>query len=641
MITLRPHPFPFPCYNLCPTTYYIERDPDSPDAPNEVVIIDSLTITRPGNDDRSVEVILGTNSSSGRLRGVDVIAADPWGTSGRHGYVSVIGYLDGTAGVSALGAVSGVNLLNITTQSGDVGGPVTCTMHPSAEPEEDVDTHPSSIRLRSVTGGNLTGNVTMESSPGETPVLGDIAQVDFSGGFIGRASANDPIVPVEIRADRSICDVVGKQVHAFIGGTNSESSDEDFDSFVEYIGRLRTESSNNTGLFTGEIRANHMAVDPVLLTNPEMTFEGEMQGRIWLQDFESGGSSQGISIPANKLTGTIALSAVTSGSGNIAWSGPVKVLAGPLNTPPAITMTGSTDGSGYSRLASSIGGGAVGLCPFRLHREDCTPIAGTTITDMAERPGVSGPIKMRHYGPVNWDEANGDPFKIERRRVGSTADIWTDETSCFTQVLDTTPSTNGTIVLLATDIMLQRGFEYRISRQTFLDKNDEEQNVLRSDLPQYEIADDPGVFDYAPLTFKVCGTAAEGDATDNGTVDFADITNVLANWSSAACLKYGDADRNGAVEFADITAILANFNATWCVELGQSFSVKADPRANHMDIEGEAPMSAADAMGIVANALAQMGYASPEEFSDAISHMTEAERTAEIQRLGQLLGGAE
>lgn len=55
--------------------------------------------------------------------------------------------------------------------------------------------------------------------------------------------------------------------------------------------------------------------------------------------------------------------------------------------------------------------------------------------------------------------------------------------------------------------------------------------------------------------------ACPGDADGNGTVNFADITNVLTNFG----MDYtpgtgpGDADHNGPVNFADITNVLTNF----------------------------------------------------------------------------------
>ncbi len=52
-----------------------------------------------------------------------------------------------------------------------------------------------------------------------------------------------------------------------------------------------------------------------------------------------------------------------------------------------------------------------------------------------------------------------------------------------------------------------------------------------------------------------------GDANDNGTVAFSDITSVLENWGAnyPGSTGPGDADHNGAVNFADITKVLENW----------------------------------------------------------------------------------
>lgn len=62
----------------------------------------------------------------------------------------------------------------------------------------------------------------------------------------------------------------------------------------------------------------------------------------------------------------------------------------------------------------------------------------------------------------------------------------------------------------------------------------------------------------------MCGSApvpCPGDADGNGMVNFADITNVLANFGNVypGGDGPGDGDHNGTVNFADITAVLANF----------------------------------------------------------------------------------
>lgn len=53
-----------------------------------------------------------------------------------------------------------------------------------------------------------------------------------------------------------------------------------------------------------------------------------------------------------------------------------------------------------------------------------------------------------------------------------------------------------------------------------------------------------------------------GDADGNGSVNFADITNVLTNFGATypGSTGPGDADHNGVVNFADITSVLTNFN---------------------------------------------------------------------------------
>lgn len=60
----------------------------------------------------------------------------------------------------------------------------------------------------------------------------------------------------------------------------------------------------------------------------------------------------------------------------------------------------------------------------------------------------------------------------------------------------------------------------------------------------------------APPAPPVCA----GDANGDRTVNFADITSVLANFGfSGAPGIDGDADRNGSVEFSDITYVLTNW----------------------------------------------------------------------------------
>lgn len=529
-----------------------------------------------------------------------------------------------------LGPVHGVSWLDVATLSGDIVGPITCYSHPI---------YPTEVSLLSVSGSLLNDVVChpfIDEFGYVTP--GAVTQLAFNNGIIGDADK-----PIKIQADAFIQDVVAKNIHAEITGTNTDPDDPELDSFVTQIGSIEARVvSNEHGVFTGEIRAeNHLHADQSFPPPSALRFEGEMRGRIWIQK-----SQLEIQLPrcSPGLTGTIVYGARDPYAGGTLWGGAVKLLPDTCST--CMLSSGcqivldSGDAGGYTppRTAASLGGGAAGLAPFRLHREDCTPKHQEVIEVMAQRPGPSKPIEMRHYGPVTWRTSDGDPFKIERRRNGSTDDnAWTDETGdCWSQ--DPDPN-NPTIVLLTPSVALQRGFEYKVSLLTRGDGS----NILRSDLPHLDETNDPEVYDYAPLTFKVCNSAALGDANDDGDVTFADVTNVLANFGAEApefCLAGGDADRNGLRNFADITEVLAHYgpDPLYCEASQQSIHSPTGDGFATMGVM-EAPTSAASAATAVADALTQMGYPSIEAFTDAIAQMPEEDRNAEVRRLGQLLGG--
>jgi choice-of-anchor B domain-containing protein len=64
------------------------------------------------------------------------------------------------------------------------------------------------------------------------------------------------------------------------------------------------------------------------------------------------------------------------------------------------------------------------------------------------------------------------------------------------------------------------------------------------------------------FTTKVCDPLLEGDANNDGTVDFADLNAVLASFGQSGFmpgLLPGDVNNDGVVDFADLNATLANF----------------------------------------------------------------------------------
>lgn len=315
--------------------------------------------------------------------------------------------------------------------------------------------------------------------------------------------------------------------------------------------------------------------------------------------------------------------------GNVVWTSDVKVGPGGAT----VINGGDTSFSppyAYPNTAASLGGGSITVVRYHLHGADCAPYQGEEVD-----PLFSGKkICMRYYGPVEWSPANGNPYKVERRMYGS-GNAWMEQ-DCFTFEPDLD---DDTVVWVVNDTKFQRGFEYRVSLNYFNNNGNTEPVLRCAGLPNG--TDIPVSENASSLLFSVCNDAALGDADDNGCVNFADITSVLANYcsGSACCMTYGDADRDGDVDFADVSQVLAMFEQAYCGSCSSGFASGSGGdgfTAMGLDAEVAAASSPAET---ISNALASMGYASIEDFVTTIFAMDEASREAEIRRLGQLLGG--
>lgn len=245
-------------------------------------VIDKLDIKRQASNIH-ITVDIGGSSRPDRI---NLIETNNSSTTGR---VSVFANIH-----DFLGQVDNVNLLiaNLGRSGvgGDVAGPVTCLTH-SAFSAGDV----SDIQITSQ-GGNLTGNVIIKPYVPASGVIlqGPIHVLDFRFGTIGTVAA-----PVEIRADRVIEDIYGKEIHARIMGTETPvHPGQDpllTDSFVTGVGYLETNPNfNGSGLFTGEIRAEKLGKPGSNGTVPVLKFRGAMRGHIWLQRLDLlAGTQQG------------------------------------------------------------------------------------------------------------------------------------------------------------------------------------------------------------------------------------------------------------------------------------------------------------------------------------------------------------
>ncbi len=374
-----------------------------------------------------------------------------------------------------------------------------------------------------------------------------------------------------------------------------------------------------------------------------------------------GGSIAGSFNVGGSLTGTLIIngslsmggSITTGSSGNPGLPGQVIINAGNASGQwlGSVKVGGSTGTvltmqPHYDNASLSLGGGAVGENRFNLHRKDSFPaelVAGQPI--MVSGTGVpseSNPIEKRHYGPVTWDSLGDPPYTVWRRAAEDATEV--DITSCFVQERD--PNNHTIVTLKPNDPnnsmivgeRLLRGFHYRIEPKEIDEgKEGSGENVLRCELPS---GANPPVLDYASMEYFVCITNEDqdGDANDNGCVNFADVTSVLTNFGLTSCHIQGDADRDGDVDFADVTEVLTFFGLVeYCPNCTGGSSFAAGNHDGFTTMGLDADMTSSEAVTAMQDALTTMGYASIVAFVDAIGAMEEEARNAEIRRLGDLL----
>lgn len=474
-------------------------------------------------------------------------------------------------------------------------------------------------------GGHLNGQINMLGTDfGNQPnslvvegnvythitAIGPIGSIEIKGDMIGLPP---PTSPITIWTPLTIESVRVRGMHnATIGHAFSFDSLDSI-AFLEVTNSVTTDTpvpgEGTAGVLAQSIGTVKIGGD----FGCTLRVEGGLPNDPNLPSIQIGGSllaAGSIILPTNGLKSQVIIRAnVTSGS----WQGSVTVGGVPLSP---LTL--------YNNLPSDIGEGAVGVPQFTVHKKASVPDVSAfgAIYEVSE----NGPIILRHYGPVVDPMTGATPYVITKTPyLGGTS---VDVSSCFDQLRNSANHTIMTLTPKSGQKML-RGYKYSVAPRS---------GVLRCDLPS---GMGTPIAAYVPFAYAVCPEAgdAPGDADDSGLVDFADITEVLADFGlPVVCSSLGDADRSGTIDFADVTSVLTNWLAEYCLTLGSSSGGQAGDGFTTMGLDGE--LSAAEAIGNIADALAQMGYASPEAFSDAISQMTTEARDAEVRRLGSLLQGS-
>lgn len=393
----------------------------------------------------SPSVFTITGLGSDRIRNLTVVANVPQFVSlvvRGHGGFTHIGGVDSidSGGSTAtvvvrelrtfgdVGAIS-VNVIEDTDVGGDVTGPVTLKPRNGGG---------ASSIIRMGVRGNFLGPINVSA--------GEVFTLDVTG-TIGAAGA-----PVAISVRDNIKNIAATEVHADITLDTSGT-----------LGRVRRIDARS-GPVSGAWVFKEFADTFGGFGTPGLYVAGDFDATVHLlQSLDHTIEIGGAILPAgmikinNHLRGTtvpggkIVIGAAAGLRGHVIvnarhavglWTGEVRVNGAPLAHVNGV----------YGALSATLGGGGVGLAPFRLHAQDCVPPHGSAFVGGV--PG--GRIVLRFYGPVRWD-SGVTPFTVE-----TTADVidgavangagWSDATGLFGFSQETSP--REVVITLPTPLLV-------------------------------------------------------------------------------------------------------------------------------------------------------------------------------------------
>ncbi len=317
--------------------------------------------------------------------------------------------------------------VKIAIQQGDIDTVKTTGTPTQADPtigtlRAEVHARDGTIKLVSVTG-NLNGPVRAQK--GTTASRAAIDKIEVAGAI--DAADFDSLYP--IRAYDGVGTVVAKSISANFAIVGSVTPDEG----GRGPGRIQLFKTTD-GNFSGVL--NYGYVENVANQESGIIINGDLQGssstnqaiiramcanthdstaRIWIKGSVGNYGKILFDDPTGLETQVIVNGADNSGI----WSGPVVVG----NTDSESGITGACSSAAtslgsnpyYAQSSTTLGGGAVGLVPYRLHAADCVPAhyddwgsdtpPGTPLLNSLFSQQQQS-VRMRFYGPV-YTEAPG------------------------------------------------------------------------------------------------------------------------------------------------------------------------------------------------------------------------------------------
>lgn len=395
--------------------------------------------------------------------------------------------------VESLGAVE-VQAINFMDIAGHVIGPLVVT---------ETSSELRGIRRLDIAGDLLGDVLVAHGTIRELVVLGDVGTQEDPI----RIEAGNGLWTMDVRGDINACIDL---CHA--GNTG-------------FLHRLSADDFN--GMLTIDRLAKPAGSD----APPMLSLTGWLSGT-WSIAGSLQNSEAHIELPSEGLRGQVIINA--NAAEQASWSTPVTMQAG--NGLPAIALQGPV----YEALPSEIGGGSVGLVPYRVHARACVPPSGSVLD-----PSVfDGQLTLRFYGPVSlgW----GDPLIFEHRAAYSDADFVQIPSSDFCVQIDEADASQIHITPAGGWGGFQPGAEYRL-RPT---------SSLLCAAPVSSPVSQEVVYQIA-----IESSDCHADVDGSGIVDMVDLLLVLALWGQGGtpASAAGDIDDNGTVGVDDLLIIVAHW----------------------------------------------------------------------------------
>lgn len=428
----------------------------------------------------------------------------------------------------------------VTVTVGEAGSPVRCVHRIRQTGTAEVILHQlnvveslGSIEVQSINfidvGGHVNGPIIVTNS---TSDLRGIRRMDVAGDILGDIIVADGtirelVVLGDIGSPQEIVRIeVGIGLwNIDVRGDINATVDLCATGSAGFLHRLRANDFNGTLSVDRFDRPAGEDEPPVLSLTGWLSGMWSIAGS--LQDQEAV-----VELPPGGLRGQVIVNA--NGDAQGTWETPFAMAGG--NGMPPISLSGPT----YDQPPSALGGGSVGLVPYRIHGNACVPPSGSTVPLAT----IDGGATIRFYGPLSlgW----GPPLQIERKVIGTDDEYHGIDASEFDVEIDPDDPCKLQVASSGSWGGFQAGWSYRI-RPT---------SSLRCAVPV-----DKPVSPQIVYELDIETIACVADVDGSGEVDIVDLLLVLALWGQGgtAASDAADVDDDGIVAVDDLLIIVGSW----------------------------------------------------------------------------------